>query len=132
MTHYFFITSSSSTPLFESFTPNTNSKLFILQFVGYSALDIIDQTVLTSTDLFSFQLDSFEEYFVSCFVSVTGMRFVLVHENQFSESLVKDCFLKSSEVVIRAMMNPFFSEERFPATSELSVKLEAVLKMLNA
>ena len=117
MSLYFFITNKQSKLLFESFVNASEStdiitnKQFLLQFVGYASLDIIDQCEIANEQLFHPNVDRFEDLNVSCYVSLSGLRIVVVHELSYSNELLKEFLYRCHELVLLALINPFFSME---------------------
>lgn len=53
-------------------------------------------------------MDAFEEYSVSCLTSISRVKFVLVHEVQYSDDQLKSLFNECYQHFVKAFMNPFF------------------------
>ena len=67
-------------------------------------------------------VDAFEEYSVSCLASISRVKFVLVHEVQYSDDQLKALFNECYQHFVKAFMSPFFD---FASTNEaLKAKLQ--------
>ncbi|GAC77209.1 hypothetical protein PANT_25d00034 [Moesziomyces antarcticus T-34] len=77
-----------------------------LQMIAHSALDTIEDALITSPYLYLKSIDRIQEYTTSCFVVPGNVKFVLLHEHKHEDG-IKSFFLELWEAYLKVAMNPF-------------------------
>lgn len=96
------------------------------KFISFAALDMIDTVCFASTSCFLGTVDQYGEWLVSAYLSVSGERFLLMHDGKIDDgssssgsmSGLKGFFAEMHECWVRMiMMNPFYLRPRLSTPS---------------
>ncbi|TPX74412.1 hypothetical protein CcCBS67573_g04327 [Chytriomyces confervae] len=135
---YFCIVGTRDNPIYELELPTTTSAPptaaakkeaehnHLSQFIVHSALDIVEESMWATNQMYLKVVDRFNEHHVSAYVTPSGVplqgaKFMLVHDAVGGD--VRSFFVDVHELYVKVLLNPF-SEINGPINSQLfDVKL---------
>ncbi|PAA61717.1 hypothetical protein BOX15_Mlig002882g1, partial [Macrostomum lignano] len=80
------------------------------QLVANSALDIVDESLWSSSSMYLKTVDKFNDLFVSAFVTPSRLRLLILHDTK-NEDGIRHFFSEMFETYVKLALNPFYQPQ---------------------
>jgi len=100
---------------------------YVVQMIAHASLDVIEEMVRVNNAMYLKNIDKFNEWTVSAFVTAGNMKFVLLHDGK-NEDGIKSFFSEVWELYIKTVMNPFHSAHTAIRSAVFDNKVRASAK----
>lgn len=114
--YYFVIINNEDVALYEREWPSSDQnpaqsdmqdRRHLNQLIAHAALDLVDENIKLSNQMYLKRIDKFNEYIVSAFVTAGGIRFLVLHDSNNDDS-VRLFFIEVYECFLKLLMNPLY------------------------
>ena len=107
--YMFVMVAQGDTPVYEAEFLNTQRRedtSHLNQFIIHAALDMVDDAVWGTQSMLFKNVDKFNDYLVSAFVTAGHVRLMLLHDVR-NEDGIRNFFHDVHELYVKVLMNPF-------------------------
>lgn len=115
-------TSPASSTITESGTTRISDSAHLHQFVMHSALDVVEEKMWETTNKYLKTLDNFNNKKVYAWVTASGAKFLLLHEQKAedgargriphkNEESIKLLFSDVNDLYSKTVLNPFYNPD---------------------
>lgn len=133
--YYFVIINEKDVALYEKEWSSTSSekqndiqdRRHLNQLIAHAALDLVDEHIKTSPQMYLKRIDKFNEYIVSAFVTASGIRFLVLHDKH-NDDAIRHFFIEVYEAFIKQSMNPMYKHGEKIYSVRFNHKVEAIGK----
>ncbi|ORZ32865.1 trafficking protein-like protein particle complex subunit 2 [Catenaria anguillulae PL171] len=129
MSYYLAIVNSRDTPLYEAAlgNPLKDDGKHLHQFVLHASLDVVDDAMWNSQNMYLRVVDKFNDWFVSAYVTAGNVRFVLLHSVK-NEDGIRNFFVDAHELYVKTFLNPFHEIDQTISSPTFDIKLRSLAK----
>ena len=114
--YYLVIVGQSDNPIYEleystrTATDKSTDHRYLTQFIAQAALDLVDEYVWTTNNMYLKCVDKFNEWFVTAFVGANQkIRFLLLHSSpRIDDNNIKSLFHELYELYVKFSLNPLY------------------------
>ncbi|XP_003380185.1 translationally-controlled tumor protein-like protein [Trichinella spiralis] len=85
---------------------NDFDSMLLKQLIAHASLDIVDEAAAEQSHMMIKQVEKYNEWNISAFVTSSGVRFLMLHTAKNDEG-IKNFFIEIYEMYIKLAMNPF-------------------------
>lgn len=104
-----------------------NDTAHMFQFIVHASLDVIDETLWTSSNMYLKVIDKFNETSISAYCTAGNCKFLLLHDGKSDDS-VKSFFVDVHEVYVKLLLNPFYEPNTPITTPSFDARIKALVK----
>ncbi len=134
--YYLVIVGQSDNPIYEleystrTVSEKSSDHKYLTQFIGQAALDLVDEYVWTTNNMYVKCVDKFNEWFVTAFVgSNQTIRFLLLHSShRIDENNIKSLFHELYELYTKFALNPLYEHHSTIRSNHFDKKAHLLAK----
>jgi len=116
--YFFVIVAKKDNPIYETeFVANNPAKIssnllskdspHLSQFIIHSALDVVEELVWTSQNMYLKTIDKFNDFYISAYVTPGHIKFMILHDTK-NEDGIKNFINDVYELFVKIQLNPFY------------------------
>eukprot|EP01064_Diplonema_japonicum_P014666 TRINITY_DN22352_c0_g1_i1.p1 TRINITY_DN22352_c0_g1~~TRINITY_DN22352_c0_g1_i1.p1 ORF type:complete len:156 (+),score=11.63 TRINITY_DN22352_c0_g1_i1:59-469(+) len=127
---FFMMVGKGDTPIFELeyYTdPQKEDKSQLKHFIIHAALDNCDEAVWTNPAFFIKNIDRFNEFNVSAYVTSGYVRFLVMQDREPSDS-TKHFFTEVNELYLKVLLDPFYEVNSRITSASFKTRVTQLLK----
>ncbi|KYQ89232.1 trafficking protein particle complex subunit 2 [Tieghemostelium lacteum] len=107
----FLIIGKNDNPLYEIEFPSSSQKkesTYINQYILHSSLDIVEEHVWKSNNMYLKIIDKYNKYNISSYVTAGQIKLMLLHEKK-DEDPIRSFFTEVHDIYLKYLLNPFYT-----------------------
>ncbi|CCI48689.1 hypothetical protein ABG067_006214 [Albugo candida] len=115
-------------PLYKvEFKNRKEENAHVNEFLIHSALDVVDEMTWTTSAMALKVVDTFNDQYVSAFVTATNLKFLLLHDSR-NDDAIKSFFLELYELYLKLLMNPFYEYDTKIASEIFDARVKTLAR----
>ena len=133
MSYYFVIVGHTDQVVYETELGNggqNSDNRHLNQFISHAALDLVDDAMWKNTSTYLKQVDKFNEWFVSAYVTAGGLRFLFLYEHlpKMGEEGLKNFLNEVYETYVKLLLNPFYVPDKPIRSAAFDRKIQTIAR----